>query len=288
MKKSKLWFWLFVGPILLAFLMVVVIPTVVGIYYSFTDWNGIVNEPNWIGFDNYIKTLTDDENFLNSFVFTAKFAIVSVFTINFIGFGLALLVTKKMKISNFLRSVFFMPNLIGGIILGFVWQFIFTKAFESLGGTLGLNFLEGWLSTTETGFWGLVILMSWQLSGYMMIIYIAAIQSIPDSLIEASQIDGANALQRLRHITLPLVAPAFTVGVFLSLSNAFKLFDQNLALTQGGPYRSTEMLALNIYKTAFTMNKLGLAQAKAVIFLLTVAVITLTQLYYSKKREVEM
>ncbi|MBS4537735.1 sugar ABC transporter permease [Clostridium sp. D2Q-11] len=287
MNNYKKWFPIFVGPILLAFLMVVIIPMIVGIYFSFTDWNGITNTPNWVGIENYIKAFSD-EKFGDAFKFTASFAVVSVFTINIIGFGLALLVTKKMKISNFLRSIFFMPNLIGGIILGFVWQFIFTKGFASLGSIFGWSFLEGWLSTTATGFWGLVILMSWQMSGYMMIIYIAAIQSIPDSLIEASQIDGANGLQKLRHIILPLVAPAFTVGIFLSLSNSFKLFDQNLALTGGGPYDSTQMLALNIYKTAFTMNKLGLAQAKAVVFLLAVAVITVTQLYYSKKREVEM
>ncbi|WIF94913.1 carbohydrate ABC transporter permease [Caminicella sporogenes] len=288
MKKSSLWFNIFVGPILIAFLMVVIVPMFVGIYYSFTDWNGIADKVNWVGFKNYIEVLTKDKSFLNAFIFTTKFSLVSVISINLIGFSLALLVTKKMKISNALRSIFFMPNLIGGLILGFVWQFIFVKAFDWIGGALGISFLEGWLSTTSTGFWGLVILMSWQLSGYMMVIYIAALQSIPDSLVEAAKIDGANGFQRLIHIVIPLVAPAFTVGLFLTLSNSFKLFDQNLALTNGAPYSSTQMLALNIYSTAFSFNKLGLAQAKAVIFLLTVAVITLTQLYYSKKREVEM
>lgn len=288
MKGSKLWFGVFVFPILFAFIIVVIIPMFMGIYYSFTDWNGIINNPNWVGFSNYIEVLKNDEDFIGSFVFTAKFALVSVLAINLIGFGLALLVTRSSKLNNILRSIFFMPNLIGGLILGFVWQFIFTKAFDSIGGKLGISFLEGWLSTTSTGFWGLVILMSWQLSGYMMIIYIAALQSIPESLKEAAKIDGANALQRLKNIIIPLVAPAFTVGLFLTLSNSFKLFDQNLSLTNGGPHNSTQMLALNIYKTAFTFNKFGLAQAKAVIFLITVAVITLTQIYYSKKREVEM
>lgn len=288
MKGSKLWFGVFVFPILFAFMIVVIIPMFMGIYYSFTDWNGIINNANWVGLNNYIEVLKNDKDFMASFIFTGKFALVSVFTINFIGFGLALLVTRNSKLNNALRSIFFMPNLIGGLILGFVWQFIFTKAFDSIGGKLGLSFLEGWLSTTSTGFWGLVILMSWQLSGYMMIIYIAALQSIPESLKEAAKIDGANALQRLKNITIPLVAPAFTVGLFLTLSNSFKLFDQNLSLTNGGPHNSTQMLALNIYKTAFTFNEFGLAQAKAVIFLITVAVITLTQIYYSKKREVEM
>lgn len=288
MKNSKLWFSLFVGPILLAFLMVVIIPTVLGIYFSFTNWNGIENKATWVGLTNYIQVFNKESGFLPAFIFTAKFAIMSVITINLFGFSLALLVTRGMKISNVLRSIFFMPNMVGGLILGFIWQFIFTKVFSWIGVKFGLEFFKGWLASTTTGFWGLVILMSWQMSGYMMIIYIAALQGIPESLNEAAEIDGANGFQRLKHITLPLVAPAFTVGLFLTLSNSFKLFDQNLSLTGGGPYKSTEMLALNIYSSAFTYNKFGLAQAKAVIFLITIAVISLTQLYLSKKREVEM
>ncbi|MEG0771942.1 sugar ABC transporter permease [Clostridium sp.] len=288
MKNSKLWFTLFVGPILIAFLMVVIIPTVLGIYFSFTNWNGIENNATWIGLTNYKQVFNKESGFLAAFIFTGKFAIASVIMINFIGFCLALLVTRGMKISNFLRSIFFMPNMVGGLILGFIWQFIFTKAFSWVGTKLGFEFLKGWLATSTTGFWGLVILMSWQMSGYMMIIYIAALQGIPESLNEAAEIDGANWFQRLRHITLPLVAPAFTVGLFLTLSNSFKLFDQNLSLTAGGPYKSTEMLALNIYSSAFTFNQFGLAQAKAVVFLITIAIISLTQLYFSKKKEVEM
>lgn len=288
MKYSKGWFWTFVSPVLLAFIIVVIIPMITGIYYSFTDWNGIGNNANWVGFKNYIKIFTEDKDFLNSFLFTAKFALVSLITINVIGFGLALLMTKGLKATNFFRSIFFMPNMIGGLILGFIWQFIFTKGFDSLGRILGWNFLRGWLSDPTTGFWGLVILMSWQMSGYMMVIYIAAIENIPESSIEAAEIDGANAWQRLKYIIMPLVAPAFTVGLFLTLSNSFKLYDQNLSLTAGGPHNSTQMLAMNIYNTAFKFNKLGLAQAKAVVFLVTVAVITLTQIYYSKRKEVEM
>ncbi|MHB1391894.1 MAG: carbohydrate ABC transporter permease [Clostridia bacterium] len=288
MKNKRLWYVLFIAPILIAFLVVVIIPALIGIYYSFTDWNGIVNEAKWIGIDNYLEIFSDKEEFLNSFIFTGKITAVLVVTINLAGFGLALLVTRGLKLSNFLRSVFFMPNLIGGLILGFVWQFIFIKVFESIGSKLGWEFMQGWLSTTTTGFWGLVILMTWQLAGYMMVIYIAALQNIPEALNEAAAIDGANSFQRLRHITIPMVAPAVTVGVFLTLSNSFKLFDQNLALTAGGPYHSTQMLALNIYTTAFTFNRLGIAQAKAVLFLITVALITLTQIYYSKQREVEM
>lgn len=288
MKYSKMWFGIFVGPILFAFLLVVIIPMILGIYFSFTDWNGINNNANWVGFANYLEIFKGDEDFLNAFMFTAKFAAVSVILINLIGFSLALFVTKIERFSSVLRSIFFMPSLIGGLILGFVWQFIFIKAFGYLGKEMGWEFFQGWLSTTTTGFWGLTILMSWQMSGYMMVIYIAAIQNIPMTLIEAAKIDGATALQRLRHITVPLVAPAFTIGLFLTLSNSFKLYDQNLSLTGGDPAHTTEMLSMNIYNTAFVFNDMGVAQAKAVVFLITVAGITLTQIYYSKKREVEM
>ncbi|MCT4595358.1 MAG: sugar ABC transporter permease [Anaeromicrobium sp.] len=288
MKNSKGWFSIFVGPILFAFIVVVIIPMFMGIYYSFTSWNGINNNATWIGLKNYVEIFTEDKEFSHVFLFTGKFAIVSVISINLIGFLLALLVTRGLKVSNFLRSAFFLPNLIGGLILGFIWQFIFTKGFDALGAKLGIDFLRGWLSNTQTGFWGLVILMSWQMAGYMMVIYIAALQNIPDSLLEAAEIDGAGSFQKLIHITIPLVAPAFTIGVFLTLSNSFKLYDQNLSLTNGGPYNSTQMLAMNIYNTAFKFNDFGLAQAKAVIFLITVAAISITQIYYSKKREVEM
>lgn len=288
MKRSKLWFNFFVGPILVAFLIVVIIPALMGIYYSFTDWNGIENSARFIGLANYMEIFKKESGFVQSFLFTAKFCLVSVVMINAIGFGLALLVTKGMKTSNLLRSIFFMPNMVGGLILGFIWQFIFTKAFDSIGVKLGLDCLRGWLSTTGTGFWGLVILMSWQMSGYMMVVYIAAIQGIPENLMEAAEIDGASSFEKLLNITIPMVAPAFTVGLFLTLSNSFKLFDQNLSLTGGGPFNSTQMVALNIYNSAFVYNKFNLAQAKAVVFLIAVAAISLTQLSMSKKKEVEM
>lgn len=287
MKKSRLSFWGFIGPSLLAFIVVVIIPLLFGIYYSFTDWNGINAEVNFTGLTNYLELLSD-RHFLQSFVFTIKFTVVSVIIINLIGFLLALLVTRGLKISNFLRTIFFMPNLIGGIILGFIWQFIFVNAFGAIGELTGQTWLLGWLSTSKTSFWGLVILMSWQLSGYVMVIYIAAIQGIPKELIEAAEIDGAAAFSKLKNIVLPLVRPAFTVSFFLTLSNSFKLYDQNLSLTAGGPARSTEMLAMNIYNTAFSFMEMGEAQAKAVLFLLIVGCFTLSQVYVSKKGEVEM
>lgn len=287
MKQSKLWFIAFVGPIFLAFIIVVIFPMFRGFYFAFTEWNTINNDITFIGFDNFTK-LIEDTKYHHSFFFTFKFAIISVITINMLGFGLALLVTRGRKGSNVQRSIFYLPNLIGGLVLGFIWQFIFIQGFKAFGDVLGVEFLDGWLATESTGFWGLVILMSWQMAGYMMVIYIAAIQSIPEALFEAAKIDGASIFKRIQHITIPLVMPAFTIGLFLSISNSFKLFDQNLALTGGNPYGSTEMLALNIYNTAFAENNAGYAQAKAVIFLLVVAGITLTQMAITKKREVEM
>ncbi len=286
-KGTKMWFWLFVGPILFAFMVVQFIPAIMGIGYSFTSWNGIASKINYVGFDNYVRVFKDAE-FFRAFWFTAKFAVVSIGTINLVGFLLALLVTSGLRGSNFLRGAFFIPNLIGGLILGFIWQFIFTKGFDAVGAKLGIEFLRGWLSTESTGFWGLVILMTWQMAGYMMIIYISGIQNIPDSILEAAAIDGASSLQVLKDITLPLVAPAFTVGVFLTLSNSFKLYDQNLSLTGGGPGNATQMMSMNIYNTAFGFSRFGLAQAKALIFLVVLAAVALTQIYLSKKKEVEM
>nr|WP_314496372.1 sugar ABC transporter permease [uncultured Peptostreptococcus sp.] len=284
--KNGLFFWLFLAPVLIALIMVVVIPLLYGVYYSFTNWDGI-NTPVFAGITNYIQLL-GDEGFRNALWFTTKFAVVSVVLINAIGLGLALLVTQKLKGSNIMRTVFFMPNLIGGLILGFIWQFVFIQGFDAIGQAVGTQALQGWLSTTRTGFWGLVILTAWQMSGYIMIIYIAHLEGIPEDLVEAAQIDGANVFQRFRHIIFPLVAPAFTVSMFLTLSNSFKLYDQNLSLTGGAPYNSTQMVAMNIYNTAFLENKMAYAQSKALIFFIIIAVISLTQVYYNKKREVEM
>ena len=284
--KNGLFFWLFLAPVLIALIMVVVIPLLYGVYYSFTNWDGI-NTPVFAGISNYMQLL-GDEGFRNALWFTTKFAVVSIVLINAIGLGLALLVTQKLKGSNIMRTVFFMPNLIGGLILGFIWQLVFIQGFDAIGQAVGTEALQGWLSTTRTGFWGLVILTAWQMSGYIMIIYIAHLEGIPEDLVEAAQIDGANVFQRFRHIIFPLVAPAFTVSMFLTLSNSFKLYDQNLSLTGGAPYNSTQMVAMNIYNTAFLENKMAYAQSKALVFFIIIAVISLTQVYYNKKREVEM
>ena len=251
MRKSKkvkdLFFWLFLSPILLAFLFVIVVPLFYGIYYSFTNWNGI-GTPVFKGFSNYVKILSDID-FRNSIFFTVKFVIASVIIINITGLTLALLVTQEIKGKTLFRTIFFMPNLIGGLILGFIWQFVFLEGFNAIGEAMGFEALKGWLSTTNTGFWGLIILTTWQMSGYIMIIYIAYLEGVPQELIEAAKIDGANPFQILWNIIFPLVAPAFTVSMFLTLSNSFKLYDQNLSLTGGAPFKSTQMIAMNIYNT---------------------------------------
>lgn len=289
MKKSKLRFWIFLAPALLSFSLVVLIPMLIGFFYAFTDWNGIVgSKMQFVGFQNFIEIFTRDDSFLHAFGFTALFSICAVVLVNLTGFALALLVTQRFKGATLLRGIFFMPNLIGGLLLGFTWQFIFVSIFEALSKSTGIRFLSGWLSDPVTGFSGLLILTVWQLSGYMMIVYIAQIQQIPESVKEAARIDGANAWQMLKGITLPLMMPALTIGLFLSISNSFKMFDQNLALTQGGPYKSTEMLALNIYNSAFGANEFGFAQAKAIVFMLVVAGIGVTQLVITKRKEVEM
>lgn len=283
MKRSKLGFWLFLAPCLLAFTVIVLIPVFCGLYYALTDWNGISAKANFVGLANFVRLFTEEEQFWTSFGFTALFTLVSVVLINVVGFALALLVTQKIRGANILRSVFFMPNLIGGLLLGFAWQFIFTKVFPAT----NIAFLQNWLTNKETGFLALVIVMVWQMSGYMMIIYIAALQGVPDSVIEAAAIDGASGFKRLCSIIMPMVSQAFTIGLFLMLSNSFKLFDQNLSLTGGGPNHTTEMLALNIYQTAFSANDMGYAQAKAFVFLVIVALISVIQLTISKRAEIE-
>jgi len=284
-NKSKS-FWLLVMPSVLALCMVIVIPLIVGFYYSLTDWNGVVVN-NFVGFNNYVNAFKD-QKFIESIFFTAKFSIVSIILINVIALSLAMLVTQKLgKWTNIFRSIFFMPNLIGGIVLGFIWQFVFNKVFESIATITGLEIFSGWLDTPETGFWGLVILFVWQMSGYMMLIYISFLNNIPNELIEAADIDGATTIQTFTKIKLPMLMPAFTITLFLTLSNAFKIYDQNLALTDGGPYNSTQMVAMNIYNEAFIKRNMGYAQAKAAIFLIIIACISVIQISLTRSKEVE-
>lgn len=273
------YFPIFVLPTLIAFLIAFVIPFFMGLYLSFTSFTTVM-DAQWTGFANYVKAFTTNQEFLNALWFTAKFAVVSVITINVIAFAFALLLTRSIRGTNLFRTVFFMPNLIGGIVLGYIWQII-------LNGILGF-FDVGLTYDPSYGFWGLVILMNWQLIGYMMIIYIAGIQSIPGELIDAAKVDGANRWGVLRNVTIPMVMPSITICTFLTLTNSFKLFDQNLALTAGAPSKKTAMLALDIYNTFYARTGFeGVGQAKAVVFFVLVVAIALIQLLITRRREVE-
>ncbi len=286
-KKNKInkGFWLFIAPSLFALITVVLIPFIIGIYYTFTNWNGANPNYNFVGISNYTN-LINDVQFIYSFKITIIYTIASVITINLLGFGLAYFVTRNLKTKNFLRTGFFMPNLIGGLILGFIWQFLFNSVFTSVGGKLGSTLLStSLLQERTTAIIAMLIVSSWQYAGYIMVIYVASLENVPTDLIEASKIDGANGIQSFKHITLPMVAPSITICLFLTLANSFKLFDLNFSLT---PLKPTEMLSLNIYKEAFVSNNMGVGQAKAIIFFIFVTAISLIQVYFTKKREVEM
>lgn len=279
-KMAKKYYLFFTLPTLVAFVIAFLIPFILGIYLSFTKFTTVTNS-QWVGISNYVHAFTDDDNFLNAILFTAKFALVSVVLINIFAFGLALLLTRAIKATNILRTIFFMPNLIGGIVLGYIWQLI-------INGIL-INFGVDITYSATYGFWGLVVLMNWQMVGYMMIIYIAGIQGISSELIEAAEIDGANSWQVLKNIKIPLVMPAVTICTFLTVTNSFKLFDQNLALTAGAPARTSSMIALDIFNTFYgSMGYEGVGQAKAVMFFLVVAAIVLLQLRYSRSKETEV
>ncbi len=281
-KAIKRYAPIFVLPTFLAFSIGFIIPFFQGLFLSFCQFTTAKNA-EFIGLGNYIRVFKD-ETFLNSFGFTVLFAIVSILSINIIAFTLAMILTRdKLKGTNVFRTVFFMPNLIGGIVLGYIWQILLNGVLSIVGEPLlALN--------TSAGYWGLIILMCWQQIGYMMIIYIAGIQNVPETLTEAAAIDGATAWQTLVKVKLPMVMPSITICVFLTLTNSFKLFDQNLALTAGEPNHATEMLALNIYNTFYARAGAqwkGMGQAKAVIFCILVVVISLIQFKATHSKEVQ-
>ena len=287
-KTLGRWGWFFLGPVLVAFCIGFVWPFVQGIYLSLCKFK-LISDAKFIGFDNYI-TAFQDENFLRSFWYTALFAIVSLVIINVLAFAVAYALTQGIKGSNIFRTVFFMPNLIGGIVLGYIWSMIFDGILSKFGTSI--------LQNSTWGFWGLIILLCWQQVGYMMIIYIAGLQAVSEDIHEAAMIDGANGWQKLFKVTIPIVMPSITICTFLTLTNGFKLFDQNLALTAGLPYiiqpdgsaiKTTEMLALNIYQTFYSQGSTspGVAQAKAVVFFVLVAGLGLMQLAVTRKKEVQ-
>ncbi|WP_152395523.1 carbohydrate ABC transporter permease [Paenibacillus guangzhouensis] len=289
-KRTSQWTQqlVFVGPALIFFALIIVVPFILGLYYSFTDWNGVSGEVAWVGLDNYKQILTNDTVFRDSFWFTTKFTVLGVILTNVLGFTLAYFLTKKLKSRNFLRTVFFMPNVIGGLLLGFIWQFIFVKGFAAIGDVTGIPFFNlPWLGTENTAFWAIVIVFVWQTAGYLMVIYISSLNNVPKDILEAAEIDGASRGQVLRSIIIPLIMPAATVCLFLAISWSFKMFDLNLSLTKGGPFGSTESVAMNIYNEAFSKNRYGLGTAKAIIFFIIVAVITTLQVKLTKSKEVE-
>ena len=266
-------------PTFVAFCIAFLIPFVMGLYLSFCEFR-TVSDARFVGIENYIRAFGENTDFLNSLWFTVRFALAAVVIINLIAFLLALMLTRGLRGTNLFRTVFFMPNLIGGIVLGYIWQLIINGILYNYGYSITSN--------AKFGYWGLVALSSWQMIGYMMIIYIAGIQNIPTAILEAARVDGASPLRILRSIIIPSVMPSVTICLFLTITNSFKLFDQNLALTAGAPSKQTQMVALDIYNTFYgRVGYEGVGQAKAVMFFILVAVVALLQLYLTRSREVE-
>ena len=279
MKRSiKKYAPIFLLPITIAFLFAFAVPFVMGVGLSFADFTTVTGA-KWVGFQNYIDAFTSSSDFLHSLGFTALITVVSIITVNVFSFILALLLTRGIRGTNLFRSVFFMPNLIGGIVLGYIWNLLINAVLSSFGVDITYK--------AEYGFWGLVILTNWQLIGYMMVIYVAGLQNVPNDLIEAAQIDGASPLKTLFSVKIPMVMPSVTICMFLTLTNSFKMFDQNLALTAGAPERETEMIALNIYNTFYgRVGWQGVGQAKAVIFFVIVGILAFLQLKITSSKEV--
>ncbi len=274
-RKDKMWFWIFVAPVLFAFTIVVVIPFFMGFYYSMTDWKAVGTTISWVGLENY-KSMFSDYAFRYSFIRTFVFTIASVITINVMALLLAFLVTRELKLKNFYRAGFFVPNLIGGLVLGYIWQFIFKSILPGIGDFIGNTWLAEtlWLNSPNLALFAVIVAFTWQYAGYIMMIYVAAILNIPQELLEASEIDGAKPLQKLRSITMPLIAQAFTITTFMTLVTSFKQFDIIRALTNGGPaysqmvmqangverlmnVQATELLAMHIYNVAMKFNKMA-------------------------------
>ncbi len=277
--KLKKYLIIFTLPTLIAFAFAFIIPFVQGLYLSFCQFTTVKNA-KWVGFDNYVRAFTDNNEFTHALLMTCAFTVVAMITINVLAFALALLLTRKIKGTNIFRTIFFMPNLIGGIVLGYTWQQMINAVLYKYETTI--------VSNAKYGFIGLVILMNWQMIGYMMIIYIAGIQNVSTDLLEAAEIDGATSWQKLTKVTIPMVMPSITICMFLTLSNSFKLFDQNKALTDGAPMKKTELLALNIYNTFYARTGYeGVGQAKAVMFFILVAAIALLQLRLTRSKEVD-
>lgn len=277
----------FTLPTMLVFSIAVLIPFVFGFYLTFMNMPTIISKPVFGGLMNYTAAFKDPL-FWSSMLLTIKYVIISIVFVNALGFGLALLVTSGIKGQNFFRTSLFTPNLIGGLILGYIWQFIFVQTLPSVGEKFGIEILRlGWLGDSTQAFWAIIIVTIWQQAGYMMIILIAGLVNVPKDVIEASTIDGANTWQRLLNVTIPLMRPAFVITIFMTLKSSFMVYDINYALTAGGPYNSTMMVSMNIVKKAFVENNYGMGQAEAIILFVVVAIVSGIQVYIGKKGELE-
>lgn len=280
-------FCIFALPGMFCFFAVVIIPFLYGVYLTFTDWNGVAQDKNFIGFKNFISVV-QDKLFWSSLLLTFKYVIVVVILVNVIAFAIAYLLTRGIKGQNFFRAGFFTPNLIGGIVLGYIWQFVFSRVFVNIGESTGWNLFEiSWLSDPSKAFAALVMVSVWQLSGYMILIYVAGFMGLSEDVMEAASIDGATGWAKLKNIIMPLMMSSITICLFLTLSRAFMVYDVNLSLTSGGPYGTTEMAAMHVYEKAFTSRQFGVGQAEALILFIVVACISGLQVYLTKKQEVE-
>lgn len=288
MKFKRKEYWLFLLPALVTFILFMIIPFLIGTVYSFTDWNGVSSDCNIVGFANYADAI-HDEVFVGAMIKTVVFSGLTVIFTNIIGLTFAFIVTQKGRFTNFMRGAFFFPNLIGGIILGFIWQFVFSQVFVYIGETVPTlaPIFNNWLASPVGAFAAMVFVTTWQLSGYVMLIYIAAINNMPEDVLEAADIDGAPEIIKFFKVKVPLLMSGFTVALFFTLSSTLKVFDLNLSLTDGGPFNSTTLATLNIYRTGFSAGDFGLAQAKSILFLLIVATVSILQVLSTKKKEVE-
>lgn len=280
-------FCIFALPGIFCFFAVVIIPFLYGVYLTFTDWDGVAQAKHFIGFRNFVGVVRDGQ-FWTSLLLTFKYVIVVVVLVNVLAFAIAWLLTRGIKGQNFFRAGFFTPNLIGGIVLGYIWQFVFSRVFVNIGESTGWNLFEiSWLSEPNKAFAALVLVSVWQLSGYMILIYVAGFMGLSEDVLEAASIDGAAGWAKLKNIIMPLMMSSITICLFLTLSRAFMVYDVNLSLTSGGPYGTTEMAAMHVYEKAFTSRQFGVGQAEALILFIVVACISGLQVYLTKKQEVE-
>ena len=277
-------FCMFALPGLFCFLAVVIVPFIYGVYLTLTDWDGVASVKNFVGLENFGGVMRDSQ-FWTSLLLTFKYVVFVVVIVNVIAFAIAYLLTRGIKGQNFFRAGFFTPNLIGGIVLGYIWQFVFSRVFVSIGETTGWKLFEAsWLSDPTNAFVALVVVSVWQLSGYMILIYVAGFMGLNEDVMEAASIDGATGWVKLKSIILPLMMSSITICLFLTLSRAFMVYDVNLSLTGGAPYGTTEMAAMHVYEKAFTSRQFGVGQAEALILFIIVAVISGLQVYLTTLR----